>query len=69
MTEPFYPNVEPLTIKKHSWLWVKFYWYKWVRRKDILGFFAGIPIIRTEYLKCRELKSDRGIPLSPQGGE
>lgn len=43
--------VESFTIKRHTWLWFKFYWYKWILRKDIIGFFAGVPIIRTGNLE------------------
>ena len=42
--------VEPFIFKRHTWLWFKFYWYKWVLRKDIIGFFDRVPIIRTKYL-------------------
>lgn len=40
---------------KNWWRWrwlryVRFYWYKYIRRLDIIGFFMGVPIIRSKYL-------------------
>jgi len=33
------------------WLrWIRFYWYKYIRRLDIMGFFMGVPIIRSKWL-------------------
>jgi len=35
------------------WRWlryIRFYWYKYIRRLDIIGFFMGVPIIRSKYL-------------------
>ncbi len=32
------------------WLRLKFFWYKRVRRLDIVGFYKRVPIIRTDYL-------------------
>lgn len=29
---------------------LKYIWYKYVRRLDMVGFFMGIPVIRTKYL-------------------
>lgn len=37
--------------KMSRWLRIKFYWYKYVKRLDIIGFYSGIPIIRTKYLE------------------
>lgn len=42
--------IESFTIKRHTWLWFKFYWYKWIRRKNIIGFFDRVPIIVTKEL-------------------
>lgn len=35
-------------IRRFSWLWFKFYWYKWIRRKPVIGFYEGIPIYKGE---------------------
>jgi len=43
--------IEPLIIKRYTWLWIKFYWYKWILRRNIIGFFAGIPIIGSENIE------------------
>ena len=32
------------------WLRIKFWWYKYIRRLDIVGFYRGVPVIRTKYL-------------------
>ena len=34
---------------------IKFYWYKWIRRKDIVGFYRGIPVVRMKRLVDEEL--------------
>ena len=44
--------LEKLGLKRHWKLWVKFHWYKYVRRVDIIGFFGGVPIVRTNYLEA-----------------
>ena len=31
-------------------LLLKWCWYKYVRRIDIMGFYDGVPIVRTNYL-------------------
>lgn len=34
------------------WLrWVRYHWYKYIRRLDIIGFFMGVPIVRTKWLE------------------
>ncbi len=51
---------KPAPIRRGGWrLRVKFYWYKYVRRIEIVGFFGGIPIIRTKYLE-EESGDNRG---------
>lgn len=40
---------------KNWWRWrwlrfVRFYWYKYICRLDIIGFYMGVPIIRSKYL-------------------
>ena len=32
------------TLKSFEWLRFKYYWYKYIRRKPVLGFFRGKPI-------------------------
>lgn len=62
MKEWFGIPVSILTPRRHLRLWVKFYWYKYIRRLDIIGFFAGLPIVRTKYLESEEPKdSTRAI--------
>ena len=34
-----------LTLRKHPWLWIRFYWYRLIRGINILGFYDGVPII------------------------
>ena len=46
-----FPGFKVKTWKRFSRLWFKFYWYKWVKKLDIIGFYEGVPIIRTEYLE------------------
>ena len=38
-------------FKMSLWLRIKFYWYKYIRRLDIIGFFDGVPMVRTKYLE------------------
>lgn len=35
---------------RRLWLRLRFVWYKRVRRLDIVGFYDGVPIIRTDFL-------------------
>ena len=46
--------VESFTIRRHSKLWFKYYWYKWILRKDIIGFYDGIPIFLDKNLEEEE---------------
>jgi len=51
------------------WLrWIRFYWYKHIRRMDIVGFFMGVPVIRTKYLEVdSEATTDiKELPLGTQ---
>ena len=47
----FKEPTEFITFKRHPLLWLRFRWYKWILRKDILGFCDNIPVIGTEELK------------------
>jgi len=50
MTIKFYDGI-PIRFDKFGWkLRIKFWWYKYIRKLDIVGFYDGIPIIRTRYL-------------------
>jgi len=40
-----------IEMELNLWLRIKFYWYKYIRRLDIIGFFMGVPIIRSKYLE------------------
>ncbi len=43
--------LKPLKLRSRQWrLYIKYCWYKYIRRLDIIGFFAGVPIVRTKYL-------------------
>jgi len=32
------------TMKPLEWLWFKYYWYKYIRRKKVICFFGEKPI-------------------------
>ena len=38
-------------MKRKLWLIIKFYYYKWIRRMDIIGFYSGVPVIRDKNLE------------------
>ncbi len=39
-------------IREHKVrLLLKWCWYKYIRRIDIIGFYAGVPIVRSNHLE------------------
>lgn len=43
-----------ISMRHTPWLFIKYYWYKYIRRKNIIGFFAGVPVIVTDFLEEEE---------------
>ncbi len=44
--------LKPLKLRSRQWrLYIKYCWYKYIRRLDIIGFYDGVPIVRTKYLE------------------
>jgi len=54
-----------LLLLLHPKLWLKFYWYKWIKKLDIIGFYAGVPIIRAKYLEEDKEKKDEETNMLP----
>ena len=53
--------IDRLCIKRHTWLWIKYCWYKYIKRLNIIGFYCGKPIIRTEKLEEYYAKSSHSF--------
>lgn len=55
---------------KNWWRWrwlrfIRFYWYKYIRRLDIIGFFMGVPVIRGKLLEVdtKAMTDIKELPL------
>ena len=45
------PKIESPQLHFHLWLWLRFQWYKRVKRMNIIGFYQGVPIIKSQWLQ------------------
>jgi len=47
----FFKDIPIGVIRFPQWLWFKFYWYKYIKRVNIIGFFGRMPIIGSENME------------------
>lgn len=49
--DEFFYDMPLRTLKFPQRLWFKFQWYKHIRRRNIVGFYSGTPIVKTDNLE------------------